>query len=146
MRNFFAPITFSALLFVMVCLSALTNSPSQNLQPSPAPSPSLTLSPSATQTPSAKPTPSPVPTALNFHQWGSITLFNGLPSDSIRAIAQTEDGVMWFGTDNGLARFDGRRIQNFSLGELDANRVIALKTTSSGQLWIGTQKGVFVYS
>ena len=53
---------------------------------------------------------------------------------------------MWFGTDNGLARFDGRRVQNFSFGESEANHVLALKTTSTGQLWIGTQKGVFVYS
>lgn len=86
-----------------------------------------------------------MPGAQNFHQWGSITLFNGLPSDSVRAIAQTLDGVMWFGTDNGLARFDGRQIQNFSFGEADANRILVLKTGPTGQLWIGTQKGAFVY-
>jgi signal transduction histidine kinase/ligand-binding sensor domain-containing protein len=113
---------------------------------SPTPLSSFAVNSPATQTPSAKPTPSPVPTAQNFHQWGSITLFNGLPSDSIRAIAQTADGVMWFGTDNGLARFDGRRIQNFSFGEPDANHVLVLRTDPLGQLWIGTQKGAFVYS
>lgn len=53
---------------------------------------------------------------------------------------------MWFGTDNGLARFDGRRIQNFSLGGPDANRVLALKTPPTGELWIGTRAGAFVYS
>lgn len=53
---------------------------------------------------------------------------------------------MWFGTDNGLARFDGRRIQNFSFGSADANRIIALKTDTIGQLWVGTEKGAFVYS
>ncbi len=52
---------------------------------------------------------------------------------------------MWFGTDNGLARFDGRRIQNFSLGSPDANRVLALKTAPTGELWIGTRAGAFVY-
>ncbi|MBK8464735.1 MAG: hypothetical protein IPL32_02810 [Chloracidobacterium sp.] len=116
------------------------------MQPSPAASPSPALSPSSTQTPSAKPTPSPVPTALNFHQWGSITLFNGLPSDAVRAIEQTPDGVMWFGTDNGLARFDGRRIQNFSLGSPDANRILALNTRANGELWVGTRAGAFVHS
>ena len=53
---------------------------------------------------------------------------------------------MWFGTDNGLARFDGRRVQNFSFGSADANRVTALKTDTTGQLWVATAKGAFVYS
>ena len=87
-----------------------------------------------------------VPPTLNFHRWGSITVFNGLPSDSVRAIAQTPDGILWFGTDNGLARFDGRRVQNFSLGEGDTNRILVMKTSASGELWIGTQKGAFVFS
>ena len=92
------------------------------------------------------PSPTPLPGAQNFHQWGSITVFNGLPSDSVRAVAQTPDGVMWFGTDNGLARFDGRRIQNFSLGGPDANRILAIKTLPAGELWIGSRAGAFVYS
>ncbi len=53
---------------------------------------------------------------------------------------------MWFGTDNGLARFDGRRIQNFSLGSPDADRVLALKATASGELWIGTRAGALIYA
>jgi len=53
---------------------------------------------------------------------------------------------MWFGTDNGLARFDGRRIQNFSPGDAETNRVLALKTAPSGELYVGTQAGAFVYS
>lgn len=64
----------------------------------------------------------------------------------MRAIAQTPDGVMWFGTENGLARFDGRRIQNFSFGSAEANRVLALKTSPSGDLWVGTGIGAFVGS
>ncbi len=52
---------------------------------------------------------------------------------------------MWFGTDNGLARFDGRRIQNFSPDGSGPNRVLTLNTASSGELWIGTQTGAFVY-
>ena len=115
----------------------------QSPTPTASESPAL-ASPSPTPTRSASPTP--LPGAQNFHQWGSITVFNGLPSDSVRAIAQTPDGVMWFGTDNGLARFDGRRIQKFSLGESETNGVLALKTSSIGELWVGTRAGAFVYS
>lgn len=53
---------------------------------------------------------------------------------------------MWFGTDNGLARFDGRRIQNFSPGGPGTDRVLALETAPSGELWVGTQSGAFVYA
>src|SRR3954462_302962 len=83
---------------------------------------------------------------LNFHQWGSITVFNGLPSDSVRAIAQTPDGVMWFGTDNGLARFDGRRIQKFAFGGGEESRIVAMKVAADGQLWVGTRAGAFVFN
>jgi signal transduction histidine kinase/ligand-binding sensor domain-containing protein len=138
------PKIFSALAVCFLLIAPVL----AHFLPQPSPTQSPLASPSASPTPSPRPTPSPTPLpgAQNFHQWGSITLFNGLPSDSVRTIAQSPDGVMWFGTDNGLARFDGRRIQNFSFGGSEANRVLALKTASTGELWIGTQKGAFVYS
>lgn len=136
----------SGAIGVIFFLTGFASLFSQNTQSSPTPGVSPVPSPSATRTPQPRPTPSPFPGAQNFHKWGSITVFNGLPSDSVRAIAQTPDGVMWFGTDNGLARFDGRRIQNFSLGESDKNGVSALTAATSGDLWIGTESGAFVYS
>lgn len=53
---------------------------------------------------------------------------------------------MWFGTDNGLARFDGRRIQNFSLGNADENRVLTLESRANDEWWVGTRAGTFVHS
>lgn len=123
--------------------SIFTNFVGQDPQSTPAP-PLPTRS--VLETPPPTRSPTPLPGAQNFHQWGSITLFNGLPSDTVRAIAQTPDGMMWFGTNNGLARFDGRRIQKFSLGESDANRVLVLRTAMTGELWIGTQNGAFIFA
>lgn len=112
------------------------------------PSPSATSTPVAS--PSASPTPSPSPTpapgAQNFHQWGSVTLFNGLPSDNVHAITQTSDGVMWFGTDSGLARFDGRRIETWTLAHSGTVKILALETNPAGDLWIGTESGAYRYS
>src|SRR5215216_4945041 len=48
----------------------------------------------------------------SLHRWGAVTLFHGLPSDQVRAVAQDAEGQMWFGTDAGLARYDGRRVQS----------------------------------
>ena len=123
-------------------LLALTSFFAQDPQTSPSVSPTASPTIAAIKSPS----PTPLPGAQNFHRWGSITVFNGLPSDSVRAIAQTPDGVMWFGTDNGLARFDGRRVQTYTLGDGDSNRVLVMKTDADGRIWIGTQKGAFVFS
>jgi hypothetical protein len=70
-----------------------------------------------------------------------VTLFHGLPSDRVRAIAQTPDGLMWFGTDGGLAKYDGRRTQAITADGLPAGRVLALKLDNDGALWVGTENG-----
>jgi signal transduction histidine kinase/ligand-binding sensor domain-containing protein len=77
-----------------------------------------------------------------LHQWGAVTLFHGLPSDRVRAIAQTPDGAMWFGTETGLAKFDGRRTQTM----LPGVRILTLQTDKNGAMWIGTDAGAVRYS
>lgn len=81
----------------------------------------------------------------NLHQWGAVTLFHGLPSDRVRAIAQDADGVMWFGTDAGLARYDGRRTQTITTDELLQGKINALSLDANKTLWIGTDGGVLLY-
>ena len=100
---------------------------------------------SLSQTPSETPKETPPLFAQNFHQWGAVTLFNGLPSDNVRAVAQTPDGILWFGTDGGLARFDGRRVQTVALEGLSSNRILTLKSSTAGELWIGTDAGAARY-
>ncbi|HYN24113.1 MAG TPA: two-component regulator propeller domain-containing protein [Pyrinomonadaceae bacterium] len=70
-----------------------------------------------------------------------MTLFHGLPSDRVLAVAQGPDGAMWFGTDAGLAKLEGRRTQAISHPNLPSGRVLALKTDEDGALWIGTESG-----
>ncbi|MGH9800742.1 MAG: ligand-binding sensor domain-containing protein, partial [Blastocatellia bacterium] len=71
-----------------------------------------------------------------------MTLFHGLPSDRVNAIAEDSNGLMWFGTDNGLVRYDGRNVEPVP-GEasLPSRRVLALKLDARGNLWIGTDSG-----
>jgi signal transduction histidine kinase/ligand-binding sensor domain-containing protein len=72
---------------------------------------------------------------------------SGLPQDTIRAIAQTPNGYLWLGTDEGLARFDGYEFVVFdrASGALPDNSVIALAAARDGSLWIGTQGGLTRY-
>lgn len=80
---------------------------------------------------------------MTLHQWGAVTLFHGLPSDRVRAIVQGQDGAMWFGTDSGLAKYDGRRTQTLAVEGLMSKRVAALKLDEDGALWVGTEAGAF---
>jgi len=72
---------------------------------------------------------------------------HGLPQDTIRAIAQTTDGYLWLGTDEGLARFDGYEFVVYSKanGDLPANSITALASAGDGSLWIGTSNGLALY-
>src|SRR5580658_5093412 len=60
----------------------------------------------------------------------------GLPQDTVRAIAQTSDGYLWLGTDEGLARFDGFEFKVFSRpgSDLPANSIAALAASPDGTL------------
>jgi ligand-binding sensor domain-containing protein/signal transduction histidine kinase len=69
---------------------------------------------------------------------------NDLPNSSVTAIAQTPDGYLWVGTENGLARFDGVRFVNFDSANtpgLKHSRVLGLFTDKQGALWINTYDG-----
>ena len=43
----------------------------------------------------------------------SWSVDEGLPHSTVRAIAQTTDGYIWFGTPEGVSRFDGVRFDGF---------------------------------
>jgi signal transduction histidine kinase/ligand-binding sensor domain-containing protein len=48
---------------------------------------------------------------------------------------------MWFGTEAGLAKFDGRRTQTMTINGLQAGRVVSLQSDQAGALWVGTETG-----
>ena len=72
-------------------------------------------------------------------------LENGLPQDTVQALAQSTQGYMWAGTASGLARFDGREFQIFdssSPAALPSGDVNCLLAARDGALWIGTGHGL----
>jgi ligand-binding sensor domain-containing protein/two-component sensor histidine kinase len=76
------------------------------------------------------------------------TQAQGLPQDTVRAITQTDDGYLWLGTSEGLARFDGYEFVTFTkaTGALPGDSVTQLSVSKSGVLWIGTNGGVARYA
>src|SRR6185436_832232 len=89
----------------------------------------------------AEPPPAPEPSARAFRSW---TTESGLPQNSVHAIAQTPDGYLWIGTQEGLARFDGARFVVFDRHRMaggTSNAIQALHVARDGSLWIGTTRG-----
>ena len=74
--------------------------------------------------------------------WG---MENGLPQNTVQALAQTKDGFIWLGTEVGLVRFDGTSFQVFdknTMPALPGNDVRCLLAGNDGALWIGTSEGL----
>ncbi len=84
------------------------------------------------------------PLALSQYQHRSWQIEEGLPQNSVQAIAQTKDGYIWLATQEGLARFDGVRFtvfDNRNTPELKANNIQTLYVDRAGVLWIGSEGG-----
>jgi len=70
---------------------------------------------------------------------------DGLPSDSVTAIAQTADGFLWVGTDRGLVRFDGIRFETPpvpGLAALVEGGIRQLRASRDGGLLIAANSGL----
>jgi signal transduction histidine kinase len=55
-----------------------------------------------------------------------FTSEDGLPQNSVRAIAQDRDGFLWLATDMGLARFDGQSFKAFGKKDLGTRTDLAM--------------------
>ena len=109
----------------------------------PAPRPAVTATtPEATQTVHTLVPP------LNFDRLGYT---EGLPNLHITAIAQDTIGFLWFGTQDGLARYDSAQMRVYrpvadDPSSLSAGYITALALDTSGLLWVGTaENGVNLY-
>ncbi|MGA7109061.1 MAG: two-component regulator propeller domain-containing protein [Terracidiphilus sp.] len=75
----------------------------------------------------------------------SWVMENGLPQNSVHAVAQTRDGFVWLGTEAGLVRFDGVGFAVFdrsSKPALPSGDIRCLLAGKDGALWVGTAEGL----
>lgn len=83
--------------------------------------------------------PSKAITQYAHDTWTSET---GLPQNSVNTLLQTSDGYLWFGTQEGLVRFDGLRFTVFDRENTRAFKSAAIRSlveSPKGGLWIGTR-------
>lgn len=79
-------------------------------------------------------------------RFGQISVEDGLSNSSVNCLIQDRLGFLWFGTDDGLNRFDGYEVKIFrnnpsDTTSLSENTIWALFEDRSGYLWIGTRRG-----
>ena len=75
-----------------------------------------------------------------------IGLEDGLSQSSVMAMLQDNQGFMWFGTEDGLNRFDGQSFETFRPVQGDPTSlsdgwVSSLALDPNGDIWVGTRQG-----
>ena len=75
---------------------------------------------------------------------------NGLSNNAVICSIQDKKGFLWFGTKDGLDRFDGYTFKIFRNDPDDersigSNFIHALFVDSNDVLWVGTEKGLYQY-
>jgi signal transduction histidine kinase/ligand-binding sensor domain-containing protein len=81
--------------------------------------------------------------------WGQrlqrFGLEEGLPQSSVNCITQDKKGFLWVGTQDGLARFDGRDFRVFGKEEgISTTFIRSILEDQNQNLWVGTTDGLFM--
>ncbi|GGG94520.1 hybrid sensor histidine kinase/response regulator [Pedobacter zeae] len=84
--------------------------------------------------------------AQNKPNFITLNTKNGLSSNTVNTILQDHNGLVWFGTNDGLNKFDGTNFTVYTSKSGDStsipsNNISALLEDRNGRLWIGTNGG-----
>ncbi|WP_439136072.1 ligand-binding sensor domain-containing protein, partial [Pseudomaricurvus sp.] len=82
--------------------------------------------------------------AVENHALEQITLKDGLSQSTVFSVEQDSTGFMWFGTRNGLNRFDGYGFRKYYTQDGMPSSFIWSMLRDGDSLWLGTQGGGLV--
>ncbi len=85
------------------------------------------------------------------YEFKALTVDNGLSNNHVGSIVQDKNGFMWFGTYNGVDRYDGRSIVSYRHDNnqehtLSSKMTRVLYCDSQGTLWVGNDGGLDFYN
>lgn len=76
-------------------------------------------------------------------EWERIALFDD--ANTVFSLIQDSQGLMWFGTSQGLYDFDGYNCHpHFEVGEV-SNSHIYCSLEIEGKMYLGSELGVLIY-
>ncbi len=82
---------------------------------------------------------------------GYLGIEDGLSNNTVNTIYKDRFGFMWFGTDDGLNRYDGHGFEVFrnrinDTTSLMLNQINTIAEDHDQNLWVGTKKGINIFS
>ncbi|WP_412468142.1 two-component regulator propeller domain-containing protein [Pedobacter sp. KLB.chiD] len=82
-------------------------------------------------------------------QFSNLGIEQGLSNNTVTSIYKDKFGFMWFGTLDGLNRYDGYRFEIFrhqfgNPNSLPNDIIMALNDDCLGNIWVGTQTGLAI--
>ncbi|MGO1244706.1 MAG: ligand-binding sensor domain-containing protein [Sphingobacterium sp.] len=85
--------------------------------------------------------------ALYFQKYG---VDQGLSNNAILCSVLDKDGFLWFGSKDGLNRFDGYEFKHYyasadSLTGLGSNFIHELHVDQKKNIWVGTDQGMYIF-
>lgn len=87
--------------------------------------------------------------AANQYNFTHVDSSDGLSANNVKSIVQDSLGFMWFGTKNGLNRYDGSTFRVYNCYDEERrcgnNNIGALYEDENAVLWIGTDRGIYQY-
>lgn len=79
----------------------------------------------------------------NRDVWHDYTHANGLVDDRVRSVTVADGGAVWFATDGGVSRFDGRAWTSYTVADGLADPVVFnVSFAPDGAVWLGTFNGI----
>lgn len=87
--------------------------------------------------------------SANGYAFKHYNINNGLSQNTVHSILQDRQGFMWFGTKDGLNRFDGNSFKIFKFspeGNLRENIFNRIVQDDEDNLWLGTSDGIYIYN
>lgn len=70
-----------------------------------------------------------------------LTEEDGLPSMTIYQTHQDKKGFIWFGTENGICRYDGKEMQTYGDNDLLDNEILTIQEDNRGRIWFRNLAG-----
>ncbi|MBQ8483315.1 MAG: response regulator [Bacteroidales bacterium] len=82
--------------------------------------------------------------------FSQITIENGLSSNIVQSIYQDTEGLMWFGTNDGLSMYDTYKVTTWRNNPNDPhsignNSIYCIFEDGKKRMWIGTERGLYTY-
>ncbi|WP_114781889.1 hybrid sensor histidine kinase/response regulator transcription factor [Botryobacter ruber] len=94
---------------------------------------------------------SPVLAQNSTIKFNHLSVDEGLSQSTVFSITKDKDGYMWFGTRDGLNKYDASKVKVYKNNPEDStslsnNAIMSLLSDSKGNLWVGSSLGLNLYN